>query len=91
MALQDNILHNLQLQNLSLADPLKSRTQSKKNTYRRVNKETVRPIIDTGLRKTKSHQPKNEDSEKEYVLDPSPQPLTLGKSIFPVCIYCFKH
>nr|XP_020635380.1 RING finger protein 32 isoform X2 [Pogona vitticeps] len=81
VALQDHILHNLQLQNLSLADPLKSKAQNKKNIYRPVNKETVRPIIDTGLRKTNSHQPKNEDPEKEYVLDPSPQPLTLAQKL----------
>lgn len=84
MALQDHILHNLQLQNLSLADPFKSKTQSKKNSYKPVKKETVRAVVDTGLKKTSRHQQKNEDPEKEYVLDPCPQPLTLGKLCYNV-------
>uniref|UniRef100_A0A8D2IKQ1 Ring finger protein 32 n=2 Tax=Varanus komodoensis TaxID=61221 RepID=A0A8D2IKQ1_VARKO len=77
----DHILHNLQLQNLSLVDPFKSKTQSKKNVFRPANKETVRAVVDTGLRKKSSHQPKNEDPEKEYVLDPCPQPLTLAQRL----------
>ncbi|KAF7245868.1 RING finger protein 32 [Varanus komodoensis] len=81
VALQDHILHNLQLQNLSLVDPFKSKTQSKKNVFRPANKETVRAVVDTGLRKKSSHQPKNEDPEKEYVLDPCPQPLTLAQRL----------
>lgn len=39
-------------------------------------------MIDTGLRK-KTPGPKVEDPEKEYVLDPKPPPLTLGKRISP--------
>lgn len=35
-------------------------------------------MMDTGLRKT-AEGPKGEDPEKEYVLDPTPPPLTLGK------------
>nr|XP_028607216.1 RING finger protein 32 isoform X2 [Podarcis muralis] len=81
VALQDHILHNLQLQNLSLADPFKSKTQSKKNSYKPVKKETVRAVVDTGLKKTSRHQQKNEDPEKEYVLDPCPQPLTLAQQL----------
>nr|XP_060638565.1 RING finger protein 32 [Anolis sagrei ordinatus] len=77
VALQDHILHNLQLQNLSLVDPLKL---NKKHTYRPVNKETVKAIVDTGLKKkTSNHHQKNEDPEKEYVLDPCPPPLTLAQ------------
>ncbi|XP_033021493.1 RING finger protein 32 [Lacerta agilis] len=81
VALQDHILHNLQLQNLSLADPFKSKTQSKKNSYKPVKKETIRAVVDTGLKKTSRHQQKNEDPEKEYVLDPCPQPLTLAQQL----------
>ncbi|XP_063001805.1 RING finger protein 32 [Elgaria multicarinata webbii] len=81
VALQDQILHNLQLQNLSLADPFKSKTQSKKAKYRRVNKKTTRAVVDTGLRKRSSRQQKNEDPEKEYVLDSCPQPLTLAQKL----------
>lgn len=84
VALQDHILHDLQLQNLSLADPLKSKTWSKKKRYRPVNKEKIRAVIDTGLKQTNKqpnnqNNPQTEDPEKEYVLDPYPQPLTLGK------------
>ncbi|ETE72742.1 RING finger protein 32, partial [Ophiophagus hannah] len=84
VALQDHILHDLQLQNLSLADPLKSKTWSKKNKYRPVNKEKIRAVIDTGLKQTNKqpnnqNNPQNEDPEKEYVLDPNPQPLTLAQ------------
>ncbi|XP_077160515.1 RING finger protein 32 [Paroedura picta] len=81
VALQDHILYNLQLKNLSLADPFKSKAQHKKNTYKPVNKENVRALIDTGLRKTGSRQQENEDPEKEYVLDPCPQPLTLAQKL----------
>lgn len=86
VALQDHILHNLQLKDLSLGDPFKSKTQNKKNSYKPVNKENVRALIDTGLRKT-SHQQENEDQEQEYVLDPCPLPLTLGKSCSSM--FCF--
>ncbi|KAG8138766.1 hypothetical protein E2320_001547, partial [Naja naja] len=84
VALQDHILHDLQLQNLSLADPLKSKIWSKKNKYRPVNKEKIRAVIDTGLKQTNKqpnnqNNPQNEDPEKEYVLDPNPQPLTLAQ------------
>ncbi|XP_013931435.1 PREDICTED: RING finger protein 32 isoform X2 [Thamnophis sirtalis] len=84
VALQDHILHDLQLQHLSLADPLKSKTWNKINKYRPVNKEKIKAVIDTGLKQTNKQQnnqnnPQNEDPEKEYVLDPSPQPLTLAQ------------
>ncbi|XP_060103897.1 RING finger protein 32 isoform X2 [Heteronotia binoei] len=81
VALQDHILHNLQLKNLSLADPFKPKAQNKKNTYKPVNKDNVRALIDTGLRKKGSHQQENEDPEQEYVLNPCPQPLTLAQKL----------
>ncbi|XP_053115108.1 RING finger protein 32 isoform X2 [Hemicordylus capensis] len=79
VALQDHILHNLQLQNLSLADPFKSNRWSKRN--RPVNKEVIRAVVDTGLRKTTCCQQKNEDPEKEYILDACPQPFTLAQKL----------
>ncbi|XP_032093666.1 RING finger protein 32 [Thamnophis elegans] len=84
VALQDHILHDLQLQHLSLADPLKSKTWNKINKYRPVNKEKIKAVIDTGLKQTNKqpnnqNNPQSEDPEKEYVLDPSPQPLTLAQ------------
>ncbi|KAL7976497.1 hypothetical protein Chor_008446, partial [Crotalus horridus] len=95
VALQDHILHDLQLQNLSLADPLKSKTWNKKNKYRPVNKEKIRAVIDTGLKKTNKqpnnqNNPQNEDPEKEYVLDPCPQPLTLVEVLLS-CSHVFHR
>ncbi|XP_048367866.1 RING finger protein 32 isoform X1 [Sphaerodactylus townsendi] len=81
VALQDHILYNLQLKNLSLAEPFQSKAQNKKSTYKPVNKENVRALVDTGLRKASSHQRENEDPEQEYVLDPCPQPLTLAQKL----------
>nr|XP_056713632.1 RING finger protein 32 [Euleptes europaea] len=81
VALQDHILHNLQLKNLSLAKPFQSKTQNKKNICKPVNTENIRALIDTGLRKTSSHQRETEDPEREYVLDACPQPLTLAQKL----------
>lgn len=44
-----------------------------------MNKETVKAVVDTGLQKKSTHQKNKEDEEKEYVLDPNPPRLTLGK------------
>ncbi|NXX56347.1 RNF32 protein, partial [Scopus umbretta] len=81
VALQDHIIHSHQLQDLSLADPFKSRTGNTKNVYKSVNKEMVRAVVDTGLRKKSTHHKKKEDAEKEYVLDPSPPQLTLAQKL----------
>ncbi|XP_019386107.1 PREDICTED: RING finger protein 32 isoform X1 [Crocodylus porosus] len=81
VALQDHILHNLQLQDLSLGDPFKSKSRNKKNIYEPVNKEMVRAVVDTGLRKKNIHYAKREDPEKEYVLDPNPPQLTLAQKL----------
>ena len=86
MALQDHILHDLQLRNLSIADHSKTKdkctnvhswTENRSKSLKR----NTKAIIDTGLKKT-TQGPKVEDPEKEYVLDPKPPPLTLGKLIF---------
>ncbi|XP_067148628.1 RING finger protein 32 isoform X1 [Apteryx mantelli] len=81
VALQDHIIHDLQLQDLSLVDPFKSKSRNIKNIYKPVNKEMVRAIVDTGLRKKSTHHKKKEDSEKEYVLDPNPPQLTLAQKL----------
>ncbi|KAM6089535.1 LOW QUALITY PROTEIN: RING finger protein 32 [Chlamydotis macqueenii] len=74
VALQDHIISH-QLPDLSLADPFKSRTRNTKN-IKPVNKEMVRAVVDTGLRKKNKNK---EDPEKEYVLDPSLPQLTLAQ------------
>ncbi|KAK2524219.1 Rnf32, partial [Columba livia] len=81
VALQDHIIHSHQLQDLSLANPFKSRTRNIKNIFKPVNKETVRAVVDTGLRKKSIHYRNKEDAEKEYVLDPSPPQLTLAQKL----------
>ncbi|XP_025958706.1 RING finger protein 32 isoform X3 [Dromaius novaehollandiae] len=81
VALQDHIIHDLQLQDLSLVDPLKSKSRNIKSIYKPVNKEMVRAVVDTGLRKKITHHKKKEDSEKEYVLDPNPPQLTLAQKL----------
>ncbi|KAM7123108.1 LOW QUALITY PROTEIN: RING finger protein 32 [Ciconia maguari] len=80
VALQDHIISH-QLQDLSLADPFKSRTRNTKNIYKPVNKEMVRAVVDTGLRKKSTCHKNKEDAEKEYVLDPSPAQLTLAQKL----------
>nr|XP_012300744.1 RING finger protein 32 isoform X1 [Aotus nancymaae]XP_012300745.1 RING finger protein 32 isoform X1 [Aotus nancymaae] len=77
VALQDHILHDLQLQNLSVADHPKTQVQKTEN---KSLKRDAKATIDTGLKKT-TQCPKLEDSEKEYVLDPKPPPLTLAQKL----------
>uniref|UniRef100_A0A8C9LEW1 RING-type domain-containing protein n=1 Tax=Pavo cristatus TaxID=9049 RepID=A0A8C9LEW1_PAVCR len=81
VALQDHIIHSHQLQDLSLADPFKSRSRNIRNIYRRVNKEMVKAVVDTGLQKKNTHQKNKEDAEKEYVLDSDPPQLTLAQKL----------
>nr|KAF6419305.1 ring finger protein 32 [Rousettus aegyptiacus] len=75
VALQDHILHDLQLRNLSVADLSKTNVPKREDTSKSLNRNP-KAVIDTGLRK-KTPGPKVEDPEKEYVLDPKPPPLTL--------------
>ncbi|XP_072184362.1 RING finger protein 32 [Excalfactoria chinensis] len=81
VALQDHIIHSHQLQDLSLADPLKSRSRNIRNIYRRAKKEMIKAVVDTGLQKKSAHQKNKEDAEKEYVLDPNPPRLTLAQKL----------
>lgn len=76
VALQDHILRDLQLGHLSVADPYKTKVQKNENKSKSLKRD-VTAVIDTGIRKT-TQAPKAEDPEKEYVLDPTPPPLTLG-------------
>lgn len=77
VALQDHILHDLQLRNLSVADHSKTKVPKRENTSKSLKRNT-KAVTDTRLPKT-TQGPKEEDPEKEYVLDPKPPPLTLGK------------
>ncbi|XP_012918721.2 RING finger protein 32 isoform X4 [Mustela putorius furo] len=79
VALQDHILHDLQLRNLSIADHSKTKVQKTENKSKSLKRNT-KAIIDTGLKKT-IQGPKVEDPEKEYVLDPKPPPLTLAQKL----------
>lgn len=79
VALQDHIVHDLQLQNLSIADYSKTKVPKTENRFKSL-KRNAKATIDTGLKKTTQGGPKAEDPEKDYVLDPKPPPLTLGKS-----------
>nr|XP_019785818.2 RING finger protein 32 [Tursiops truncatus] len=85
VALQDHMLRDLQLGNLSIADHSKTKdkctnvhswTENRSKSLKRNTKAT----IDTGLKKT-TQGPKAEDPEKEYVLDPKPPPLTLAQKL----------
>ncbi|XP_026335004.2 RING finger protein 32 isoform X2 [Ursus arctos] len=79
VALQDHILHDLQLRNLSAADHSKTKVQKRESRSKSLKRNT-KAIIDTGLKKT-IQGPKVEDPEKEYVLDPKPPPLTLAQKL----------
>nr|KAF6419304.1 ring finger protein 32 [Rousettus aegyptiacus] len=79
VALQDHILHDLQLRNLSVADLSKTNVPKREDTSKSLNRNP-KAVIDTGLRK-KTPGPKVEDPEKEYVLDPKPPPLTLAQKL----------
>ncbi|XP_029444343.1 RING finger protein 32 isoform X1 [Rhinatrema bivittatum] len=84
VALQDHILHSLQLQNLSLASSCRTNTRNNKNSCRFVNKGMVKAVINTGLRRKNVSQDQNrmeDDSEKEYVLDPCPPPFSLAQKL----------
>ncbi|XP_070281030.1 RING finger protein 32 [Myotis yumanensis] len=79
VALQDHILHDLQLRNLSVADHSKTKVPKRENTSKSLKRNT-KAVKDTGLQKT-IQGPEEEDPEKEYVLDPKPPPLTLAQKL----------
>ncbi|XP_044534561.1 RING finger protein 32 [Gracilinanus agilis] len=79
VALQDHILHHLQLEPLS-RDLYKTKKQKKDNKYKSPKKD-IKAVVDTGLKKRAPPTHKEEESEKEYVLDPVPPPLTLAQKL----------
>ncbi|XP_069065347.1 RING finger protein 32 [Pleurodeles waltl] len=80
-ALQDHILHNLQLKNLSLAGPLGMNRRINNNSAKALKKELATAVVDTGLKKPCVNRKKKEAAEKEYVLDACPPPLTLAQRL----------
>lgn len=88
VALQDHILHDHQLRNLSVADHSKTKVPKRENASKSL-KRNMKAVKDTGLQKT-IQGPEEEDPEKEYVLDPKPPPLTLGKLASPFMFGLFK-
>ncbi|XP_078285543.1 RING finger protein 32 isoform X1 [Rhinoraja longicauda] len=76
VALQDHIMRNLQLQNLSLSHTSTTKAPTKMNCYRNVAK----PVVDTGIKRNEKKKIKEEE-EKEYVLDPKPLSLTLAQKM----------
>ncbi|XP_010639845.1 RING finger protein 32 [Fukomys damarensis] len=80
VALQDHILHDLQIRNLSVAGHPKTKVQKKENKSKSLKRD-AKAVIDTGLKKTPEDYKVEEDPEKEYVLDPAPPPLTLAQKL----------
>ncbi|XP_072110147.1 RING finger protein 32 isoform X1 [Mobula birostris] len=80
VALQDHIIRNLQLQNHSLSDTFKTKERNKMNCYRLVNRNTVKAVVDTGIKRNEKKEIKK-DEEREYVLDPKPPGLTLAQKM----------
>ncbi|XP_038046163.1 RING finger protein 32-like [Patiria miniata] len=76
VAFQDHLMRNL-----SLADPLKT----KRPIHHGRPKKQVKAVVDTGQRPgvggRKGDAPSNRKTEKEYVLDQKPQPLTLAQKL----------
>ncbi|XP_023568500.1 RING finger protein 32 [Octodon degus] len=79
VALQDHILRDLQLGNLSLAGHVKPNVQKKENQAKSLKRD-AKAVIDTGLKKPPEDS-RVQDPEKEYVLDPVPPPLTLAQKL----------
>ncbi|XP_067908048.1 RING finger protein 32 isoform X2 [Heterodontus francisci] len=81
VALQDHIIRNLRLQNLSLSDTFKTKPRTKMNCYRPIGRNTVKPVVDTGIKRKEERKKIKDDEEKEYVLDPKPLGLTLAQKM----------
>ncbi|XP_066300181.1 RING finger protein 32-like [Branchiostoma lanceolatum] len=77
VAFQDHIMRNL-----SLADPLRTRRPLPVKGHHQRPKH-VRPVVDTRRKRLSSDTKtkKEEIEEKEYVLDPKPQPLSLAQKL----------
>ncbi|XP_032900249.1 RING finger protein 32 isoform X1 [Amblyraja radiata] len=76
VALQDHIMRNLQLQNLSLSHTSTTNAPTKMNCYR----NAAKPVVDTGRKRNEKKKIKQKE-EKEYVLDPKPLSLTLAQKM----------
>ncbi|XP_078580580.1 RING finger protein 32-like [Branchiostoma floridae x Branchiostoma japonicum] len=77
VAFQDHIMRNL-----SLSDPLRTRRPLPVKGHHQRPKH-IRPVVDTRRRRPSSDTKtrKEEIEEKEYVLDPKPQPLSLAQKL----------
>ncbi|KAJ8419139.1 hypothetical protein AAFF_G00006380 [Aldrovandia affinis] len=75
VALQDHILRNLQLQSLSLHGPVPERYKSSRRNHKHGN-----PAANNDVRHKNCHQHVG-SQEEEYVIDPSPPPLTLAQRL----------
>ncbi|XP_078661910.1 RING finger protein 32-like [Branchiostoma floridae x Branchiostoma belcheri] len=77
VAFQDHIMRNL-----SLSDPLRTRPRLPVKTHHHRPRH-IRPVVDTRRRRPSSDTKtkKEEIEEKEYVLDPKPQPLSLAQKL----------
>ncbi|XP_043920721.1 RING finger protein 32 [Protopterus annectens] len=84
-ALQDHILHSLHLQNMSLSNPLKTKLCMKYKGCKPSTTHSVQAVVDSGLRRRKTTycnlKGAADDQDKEYVLDPSPSPLSLAQKL----------
>ncbi|XP_063780902.1 RING finger protein 32 isoform X2 [Pseudophryne corroboree] len=81
VALQDHILQNLQLQDLSLADPCKRPGKGRNIGPRLNHRRMVKPFVDTGIRRKHAGKTTVDKTEEEYVLDPVVPPLTLAQKL----------
>ncbi|KAE8595700.1 hypothetical protein XENTR_v10015848 [Xenopus tropicalis] len=82
VAIQDHILQNLQLQQLSLTPQMKGPKRMKETGSKRtVSKNPGKPVVDTGIRRKVIKNTKKPAIEEEYVLDPAPPPLTLAQKL----------
>ncbi|KAG8443590.1 hypothetical protein GDO86_012118, partial [Hymenochirus boettgeri] len=81
VAMQDHILKNLQLQNLSLVDPVKGLQWKKERSHHTVNIKAAKSVLDTGIRRKPPETAKVQDPEEEYVLGHAPPPLTLAQKL----------
>ncbi|XP_064188850.1 RING finger protein 32 [Anguilla rostrata] len=75
VALQDHISRSLQLHSLSLCDPL---SEGYKSSQR---KQRPRKPAANNVVRHQSHHWNHGPEEKEYVLDPSPPPMTLAQKL----------
>eukprot|EP00062_Callorhinchus_milii_P022099 gi/632979522/ref/XP_007906517.1/ PREDICTED: RING finger protein 32 isoform X2 [Callorhinchus milii] len=81
VALQDHIIRNLKLQNLSLSNTFNKKPLAKRYGHRPMDKRLASSVVDTGLKKIKPKRQTEEDEGEEYVLDPKPPQLSLAQKL----------